>query len=421
MLKEDQVAELLARCEAIAGIRLNQVRGNLTKAESRSAAIWELIVFEEASRIGKVEYEPSEGASPDILLTLETGEKLWIEVAYLYPRFWKQERSSNAVSRWLLDEAKKRGLSQFKVSCSFDGDRTNPAGPIRNLPHLHERKKFILGADVRGFFKRIEDNPELPHCVMHSEYSVKFQYSPNKSGPYITSGGGLVQEVPKTIKEHAVYRIIKQKSRQHDVTGKRLVCIGSDQSPVLSSMSGLGNPGVRDAVYSALKEATSLSGVLVIKIEDKYQPLGGFSKGAKGDIYLNPWAKVPLSESGANELTRFNFNRWKYFFSLKKYEHGDTSGFERVSGSLSVKLGGNKVEIEVPSNLLIDSLAGKTNILESYSLKEDDPVYKYLDRGWVITGCKLKGGDIEKGISSIVVLELAPPPEKVFWPQEEGT
>lgn len=191
MLKEDQVAELLARCEAITKTSLNQIRGNLRQAESRSAAIWDLLVLEEVSRIGSVEYEPGENASRDILLSLETGNKIWIEVAFLYRRFWKQEKASGAISKWIMDEAQRRGMSPYTVSYSFEGDRANLAGLLRHLPNLHEKMHFLSGADVKEFFDKIKQQRNIDHESKHSEFSLKLTYSPNRSGPNIMTGGGL--------------------------------------------------------------------------------------------------------------------------------------------------------------------------------------------------------------------------------------
>ncbi|MCG9893037.1 MAG: hypothetical protein MH252_18440 [Thermosynechococcaceae cyanobacterium MS004] len=160
MLREEQAAELLKHCELIAGKRLEQVRGNLRNAETRAAAVWELLVLEEASRIGKVEYEPVAGciagSSPDILLTLMNERKIWIEVAFLYPRFWKQERQSREVDKWIREEAKKRGICSFKISTRFNGDSNNPAGPTRKLPELQERKSFLIDQEVVYFFDLIK-------------------------------------------------------------------------------------------------------------------------------------------------------------------------------------------------------------------------------------------------------------------------
>lgn len=58
MLKEEQAAELLRRCESIAGRALKQTRGNLRRAETRAAAVWELVVSEAVAQLGRVELEP---------------------------------------------------------------------------------------------------------------------------------------------------------------------------------------------------------------------------------------------------------------------------------------------------------------------------------------------------------------------------
>ena len=135
MLKEEQAAELLSRCELLVGKRLDQIRGNLKNAESRSAALLELLVLEEVSRIGRVEYEPLDGVSPDILLTLPNERKIWIEVAFLYPRFWKQTRLTRAVANWIWPEAENRKIPSCSLSFKFDGER-NLSGSIIKLPEL---------------------------------------------------------------------------------------------------------------------------------------------------------------------------------------------------------------------------------------------------------------------------------------------
>jgi hypothetical protein len=61
MLKDEQAAELLARCEAAVGKELLQVRGNLRNAVTRAAAVWELLVIEAAANIARIQYEPHPG------------------------------------------------------------------------------------------------------------------------------------------------------------------------------------------------------------------------------------------------------------------------------------------------------------------------------------------------------------------------
>src|SRR5713226_9757467 len=121
MLLEEQTAELLQRCERILGIELCQTRGNLRTADNRAAAVWELLVIEAVSHIGSIEYEPLPGASPDVRLRIRQGRPIWLEAAYLYPRFWDEERRSNAVVAWLFAEAKRRGIPASKLYLRLDG------------------------------------------------------------------------------------------------------------------------------------------------------------------------------------------------------------------------------------------------------------------------------------------------------------
>lgn len=229
----------------------------------------------------------------------------------------------------------------------------------------------------------------------------------------------MVQESPKNVKEHAVYRIIKGKSKQHDVEGVRLVCIGSDQSHALSSLMGAGNVTVGGAVSSAFLETCSISGAIVVNIEDSYEILGGYQRLAKRDIYLNEDAKSPIDKLDLLEIQKLNFNRWKYYYSLEKYDHNNNESFKKVDGALSMTVKRQGIVLEVPANLLIDSLAGKTNMKVNYLTRDDDPLLRCLDEGWTVKGVSLKGGDIENGESPKVVLELEPPFESVFWPKKK--
>lgn len=420
MLREEQAAELLRRCESVVGYRLDQVRGNLRNSETRTAAVWELIVFEEVSRIGVVEYEPGEGASPDIRLTLPSGRVIWIEVAFLYPRFWREERQSRAVSDWITNETIRRKISPFKVACRFDGDRTNRSGPVRCLPGLHNKNQFLAGNDVFAFFDQITRAPNSAFHLKHSAYSIEFSYSPNRSGPYLSTGGGLVQEAPKDVKRHALYRVLREKARQHDVNGARLIFVGSDQSPALSTLVGPGNPTVQDAVFAAFRTTGSISGAIVFRIEDQNNRFGRIERIAKGDIYLNPTARVSLVDDDLASFQKLNFNRWKYFFRMDKVEPKKNEIFRRVMGELRMICKDSGVVLEVPANLLVDSLAGKTSLKKEYGNEKDDPILRCLHEGWAVRSCSFKDGDIEKGEAPKVVLELQPPPEAVYWPAREA-
>lgn len=405
MLREEQVAELLQRVEQILGKELPQIRGNLRVPENRAAAVWELVVTEAASYLGSIEYEPEIGESPDIRLQPPRGRKLWIEAVFLYPRFWKKERQSNEVSQWLYEEAEQKGIPAFKIRPRFDG-KPGKSGPVRVLPAITERKTFLKEPEIVKWFKDITSKPTKEHYCTFSKYTVSISYLPNTEGPYRISGGPQ-QEQPKIVKEHALYRALNEKARKQKVSGPKIICIGSDQSPALSPLTAPGLPTVRDAVRAVLNKNSSISAVIVVLIQTSPRAFGQTETLAHGDLYANDYAEYRLTEEEASILLRMDFNRWKYALPLVQWGETGAAGFERASGSLICMDRGESMEIEIPVKVLVDALAGKTNLLNS--LPEDHPISRVLNDGWEVKSCTMKAGNIEAGEGPKIVLEFSSP------------
>jgi len=407
MLKDEQVAELLTRVERIVGRKLSQIRGNLRVPENRAAGVWELLVLEAASYLGSIEYEPVTGGSPDIVLHPRKGRDLWIEAAFLYPRFWEKERQSNEVTQWLYGEAERRGIPPYKLHPRFDG-RDSEAGPVRVLPAVNERKKFLKEPNLTKFFANIASKPAERHNCNLSSYTVSISYLPNAEGPY-GSSSGLQQEAAKVVEEHALYKALIEKAGKQKVAGPKIILIGSDQSPALSPLRGPGQPSVHDAVSTVFSKHRSISAVIVISVRDSPADFGRFGKRAYGEIFVNPRAREPLTEQESGILRTMNFNRWKYTFPLLKWEDNGAEGFRRISGSLTCRPRGIGMEIEVPTNVLVDALAGKTNLFREFRLDGNDIVSRALNEGWAVESCSIKPGDIEAGETPKVVIGLSPP------------
>ena len=407
MLREEQVAELLTRVEQILGKELPQIRGNLRVPENRAAAVWELLVIEAASYLGQIEYEPEPGGSPDIRLHPPKGRKFWIEVAYLYPRFWQEERQPDHVIRWLYQEAERRSIPLSKIHPTLDG-RDGAAGPVRVLPAINERKKFLKEPDVIKFFQDIVSMPAEMHSCALSQYTVSISYLPNASGPY-GSSGGLQQESPKVVEEHAVYRALNEKAGKQKVTGPKIICIGSDQSPALSILNTPGRPTYRDGIRAALKKNHSISAVIIISIRTSARGFGMLETRAHGNVFLNDYAVNPLTKEEAELLGKMDFNRWKYTFPLRKWGNSGAAGFLPVGGTLTCRQRGDGMEIEIPARIVIAALAGKTNLFKEYRVSDIDTVSRAFDEGWVVKSCSLKDGDIEAAEGPKIVLTLFPP------------
>lgn len=418
MICEEQAALLLQRCELVAGKRLNGVRGNLLKAEHRAAAVWELLVLEELSRHGKVRYEPREGPSPDFQFEV-SGTSIWIEAAFLYPRFWKEQKISRLVDQWLHELADRKGVLNRHIGVEFYGDIQNPAGPVRVLPGEHEKKRFLRGESVQSFFDAILASPREVHRLTHPDYTVRLVYLPDATEAGVSRGGGLVQEVAKTAKEHAVFRSIKKKARQHRLSEPRAVFLATDQSPAVSQIRSPGATSIPEAIGVAFSENQRISAVALVAIRNEHALQGRLSKVARGYLYLNPDAKNPIPEEIVPVLEGLNFSRWAYTFPHRKENAGPRSALGSCDASVQIRIGMGKVkEIELPASEVMAWLQGKSD--PAGFIEQMETLRRVLAGNLQIKGCSFRKGDTELGEDDRIVLTLAPGYERVFWPTDES-
>jgi hypothetical protein len=416
MLKEDQTAELLVRCETKLGKPLVQIRGLLKKPKQRASAIWELLVMDATMNVGTVTYEPKDGGSPDLCLIANQSRPIWLEVAYRYPRFQDLERRSRMVGKWICQEAKKRKIPNYKIILHFDGISGDNRGSIRNLPLLQEKNKILKHPALLNFFRQIKVSPNQYHECSLFPYSVKVEFAYQYSGPYVTNRG-LQQEAPKSVEEHAVFIALEEKAKQHQVDGPYIVCIGSDQSPALSRLVGPGTISMEMAVNEAFKRHSNLSGTIIVSIAHEFEIFGEHKKKARVNFLLNPRARHSLRQEESRLLEKLNFNTWAYGPTFEKWETDDQEYHRCVRGSLTWRNTQMGLEIEIPVDVVVEALAGKKSLIEAYRLDEKNPIYSALKNNWKIISCKLIEGNMEKGEPKKLVLELTTLPE-IFWPKK---
>lgn len=323
MLKEDQAAELLKRCEAAVGKGLTQIRGNLRRAGTRAAALWELLVIDAAAQIGGVEYEPESNGSPDVRLHLPEARPVWLEAAFLDPRFREDQRKSRQVTAWISQELGRRGIPLGRIHYRFEGDAIGEAGPVLRLPDLHERRKFLTEPGLASFLDAIQAGSSQERSYVSPNYSISIYYSPRGEGPYSFSSSPVL-EAPRSVAQHALYRLLAEKARQHDVDMPLVACVAGDQSPVLSSLTAPGQPRIQHVINAVFARSRSLSAVIVVRIDSE--------RGAHGEIFKNPNARIPLTDQEVETLCGLNFNRWRYTSPLQKWEAPAGQEWSVVSG-----------------------------------------------------------------------------------------
>jgi hypothetical protein len=416
MLKEEQAAELLRRCEALADRRLDNLRGNLRRAETRAAAVWEMIVFEASSQLGHVDYEDQSGG-PDLKLHFSDNRFAWIEIAYQNPRFQDEERRSNAVMEWVNQERQRIGFAG-SISCDFFGELNNPAGPVRKLPTLHEKKVFLRDPEVLAFFSRLKDPLSAIHQVTLKRWTVTLTANPEPSQFLIS--GGTVQESPRMVQEHAVYRKLVKKRNQHKVEGPRVICIGSDTSRAVGLNQSHRMINLESAISGALTPGGSISAVIVVEIAVSQATIGVTVRKATAQLYPidENLTRYPLSNEEFDVLASLDFNRWKYSYAFNRHVEEVPACMLRTSNRLSIapKSDGS-VKLRIPGPELLDALAGRQSLVHAHTAPDNPPdqnLTYLLGSGWRVVNCQYVQGDVQKGLSELIELTLAPPHEPVY-------
>jgi hypothetical protein len=372
-----------------------------------------MMVIEAASDLGTIQHEPSSsGGAPDIHLRPLGGRRpLWIEAVYPDPPGWEELRRWDDVCSWLWAEARRQGIPIYKIEPRLDGGRGNKASALPKLPLQHERKEFLRRPEVVEFFEAIRANPDRFRCYTVSGFDITICYSPDAGGPFESSRRPAFDD-PKTIDGHHVYKVLKRKAEQHEVAGPRVVCLGSDQIPSLLSRRSPGGPALSDAIEAVFAKHASLSAVIVFCADNIDRP-------GKGLVFRNPNAREPLMEEEVALLCTMNLNRWRRTFPLAKWEEPRHEGRCRVTGTITWQFGDRYVKIEIPANIVVEALAGKTSVAKELRLPQDDQFSRVFADAWVIEECSLKEGNIELGEAPKVVLRLVPPPPSVFWPDRK--
>jgi hypothetical protein len=290
-----------------------------------------MIVFEASSQLGHVEYEDPSGG-PDLKLYFSEDRYAWIEIAYQNPRFEDEERRSRAVMEWVNQERQRIGFAG-SIRCDFFGELNNPAGPVRTLPSLHEKKVFLKDPEVFAFFSRLKDPLSAIHQVTLRRWTVTLTANPEASQFLIS--GGTVQESPRIVLEHSIYRKLVKKRNQHKVEGPRVICIGSDSSRAVGLNQSHRLIDLESVISGAIPSGGSISAVIIVDIAVSLATFGVSVRKAAVQLYPidAKLTRYPLSNEEFDVLASLDFNRWKYSFALNRHVEEVPAYMLRTSNS----------------------------------------------------------------------------------------
>jgi hypothetical protein len=301
-----------------------------------------------------------------------------------------------------------RGIPHARLWSRLDGDPT-PAGFRRELPKEQDLPRLFRDDRIRDFFDTIQANPNVPaSCDLRPAYTVVLGYDPTGR----TLSGGLVEDAPRELAEHGIYRKLQEKADQHrGVPGPYVVCVGSDRSPSLGRLQSPAGVSEQQAVNAALARWRHLSAAILVSVESQVVVFTGMERSARARLYLNQRATHVLTSTEVDTLRRVNFNRWRYSrpHDPWKVPRSESSPRRHRGGQLVYKpLQNGNVEIEIPSWLVLEALGGPTNVIEEFDLRDDDHVRRVLMGGWEIVNVRMVPGDVTRAEPARVLLELRP-------------
>jgi len=318
MLRDQQASYLLSKCEQILKNRqLTGTRGDLKKPQSRAAAVWELLVFDEVATIGVIDERSFTEGNPDVLAHLHVGGSVWFEATFAHPQYSDESHLAQQVDNWIVEKVQTLSLSPYAISCALHRNPDTTSKIKQRLPK--QKGDFFKSADVETFFDSLKQYPDTPQTVRLIDFDITLSYEPLNRGPFRSTLGGPVLEHYETVEEHPIFKKLKTKSHQHDTPCPRVVCIAVDKGSLLSTFTSPTAVSINNVIHEAFGIYKSISAAIFVPVSDTINH-HGLLKIARPKVFANNNARHPLSAKQLAAISSMTFNRWRYYFSINQYD-----------------------------------------------------------------------------------------------------
>ena len=420
MLAEHQVRFLLEHCEEILGQELKQLRGNLRSELHVRPAIWELILIDAAAELGPVRYEAATpgGKALDIFLDVDGG--LWIEAAFLEPRFAEVLERQEKFTQRLRKAEREAGIAVGSIQRDFYGAKS-AAGFDVTVPHESELARVFRSPDMRAFLADVKAQPAGHRRIDLGAAGVTavLTYAGGRSGPTFSVGGSPVLEAPRTVEEHALFRLLDEKGRKYrkaGITHPVVIHVATERNPSVSRFYSVHTVPHRDAVAAALRKHAVISGVVLMWLESP-MPVFGLAppRQPRLEAFSNDDALHPLTERMRTLLSRMRFDRVDYGELWNEWEGATTAEqrLDRLGGSMNYRSTKDGFTVTIPADLLIQALgsASSTNLTDSEYRVDgpQNPFRRARSEGRPIVGITLLPHDKRLRDPQMVEIEFGAP------------
>lgn len=420
VLAEHQVRFLLEHCEEILGQELKQLRGNLQSKLHVRPAIWELILIDAAAELGPVKYEAATpgGKALDIFLDVDGG--LWIEAAFLEPRFAEVLDRQEKFTQRLRKAEREAGIAVGSIQRDFYGAKS-AAGFDVTVPHESELARVFRSPDMRAFLADVKAQPSGHRRIDlgAAGVTVVLTYAGARSGPTFSVGGSPVLEAPRTVEEHALFRLLDEKGRKYrnaGITHPVVIHVATERNPSVSRFYSVHTVPHRDAVAAALRKHAVISGVVLMWLESP-MPVFGLAppRQPRLEAFSNDDALHPLTERMRTLLPRMRFDRVDYGELWNEWEGATTAEqrLDRLGGSMNYRSTKEGYTVTIPADLLIQALGStsSTNLIDSEYRVDgpQNPFRRARSEGRPIVGMTLLPHDKRLRDPQMVEIEFGAP------------
>jgi len=357
---------------------------------------WELVIVDAFRSEWSISYEPNLGSKNrlDIVFAPPSGgEPFALEVTAVTQKSYVEANPVEEFSRAFQELAKAKGIPLgrlfFRVENADVLHRDKPRKRLA-LPAKEEMKARVM-ASVGPFFDAIKKSPSVSTSrqIRDSDLAVDVTYSPTSQG---FSHSHPSFDILDKARSNVIRNALNDKDEQFRGSGWE----GVAGIAICDAGFNFGRPrlagrtlGLEDVVREFFRDKPHIS--FVIAVFFKYEPTK--HNQLHTEIFLNPWARYPVSEELSNRLVavmkRIPSAESSPANVLNRLERGETTGISFLGAGTTTSR-----SIKLSSRALLDLMAGvldQKTFSKTYAFPNDAPFFlTMLFRGQTIESINME-------------------------------
>lgn len=254
------------------------------RGDQRLSAMWELVMLDAMSRVGKLRHEVplANGSRPDFELTTEAdgGRELLVvgDITAVSDAWLDEQNPVNVLFEEVGRLARKYGLDPSRFGYHVTGDRVGSCGKQRmslTLPPKGELLSLVKRV-IEPWVNVIKTDSENRHRLEHVDGATQFvlAYDPMQE---CASGSYTSYDVAVSLTKNPIFSALKRKVDQlkHAPAGALRLIVACDGDCALfrpTLHNAAGTYSARQIAQDFLRQHRSIDAVLLVGIDEQRSP-----------------------------------------------------------------------------------------------------------------------------------------------------